>query len=67
MSVAGYSKLGLPGTMVPNSSTTNFIDASLTLRYQSDSAQLRGIKTTFTNTAAMANVTGTAHSGAFAE
>ena len=57
--VAGYSKLGLPGTMVPNSSTTNFIDSSLTLRYHSDSAQMRGIKTKFTNTAAMANVTGT--------
>ncbi len=59
LSVAGYSKLGLPGTMVPNSSTTNFIDSSLTLRYHSDSAQMRGIKTKFTNTAAMANVTGT--------
>ena len=59
ISVAGYSKLGLPGSMIPNSSTTNNIDASLTLRYQKDSAQLRGIKTTFTNTAAMANVTGT--------
>jgi hypothetical protein len=59
ISVAGYSKLGLPGTMVPNSSTKNNIDASLTLRYQSDSAQLKGIKSTFTNTAAFANVTGT--------
>jgi hypothetical protein len=59
ISVAGYSKLGLPGSMIPNSSTTNNIDASLTLRYQKDSAQLRGIKTTFTNTAAMADVTGT--------
>jgi hypothetical protein len=59
ISVAGYSKLGLPGTMVPNSSTKSFIDSSLTLRYHSDSAHLRGIKTTFTNAAAMANVTGT--------
>jgi hypothetical protein len=59
ISVAGYSKLGLPGTMVPNSSTTSNIDASLTLRYQADSAHLRGIKSTFTNTPAMANVTGT--------
>ena len=59
LSVAGYSKLGLPGTMVPNSSTKNFIDASLSLRYHSDSAQMRGIKTKFTNTTAMANVTGT--------
>ncbi len=47
LSVAGYSKLGLPGTMVPNPSTTgNFIDAQLwTLRFHSDSAHLRGIKT----------------------
>jgi len=59
LSVAGYSKLGLPGTMVPNSSTKSFIDSSLTLRYHSDSAQMRGIKTRFTNAAAMANVTGT--------
>jgi hypothetical protein len=59
LSVAGYSKLGLPGTMVPNSSTTSFIDSSLSLRYHSDSAQLRGIKTKFTNTAAMTKVTGT--------
>jgi hypothetical protein len=59
ISVAGYSKLGLPGSMIPNSSTKSNIDSSLTLRYQSDSAQLRGIKTTFTNTAAFANVTGT--------
>ncbi len=59
ISVAGYSKLGLPGSMIPNSSTTSNIDSSLTLRYQSDSAHLRGIKSTFTNTAAMANVTGT--------
>jgi hypothetical protein len=30
LSVAGYSKLGLPGTMVPNSSATgNFIDSDL--------------------------------------
>ena len=48
-------------------STTSFIDSSLGLRYHSDSAQLRGIKTTFTNTAAMANVTGTHHSRALAE
>ena len=34
ISVAGYSKLGLPGSMIPNSSTTNNIDSSLTLRYQ---------------------------------
>src|SRR5271163_5033974 len=45
LSVAGYSKLGLPGSMVPNASTTgNFIDASFGLRYHSDSAHLRGMK-----------------------
>jgi hypothetical protein len=45
LSVAGYSKLGLPGTMVPNKSTTgNFIDSSFGLRYHSDSAHLRGMK-----------------------
>ena len=59
LSVAGYNKLGLPGSMVPNSSTTSFVDSSLTLRYHSDSAHLRGIKTRFTNTTAMAQVTGT--------
>jgi hypothetical protein len=59
LSVAGYSKLGLPGSMVPNSSAKSFVDASLGLRYHSDSAQLRGIKTRFTNAAAAAKVTGT--------
>jgi hypothetical protein len=45
LSVAGYSKLGLPGTMVPNPSTTgNFIDSSFGLRFHSDSAHLRGMK-----------------------
>ena len=46
LSVAGYNKLGLPGTMVPNSSATgSFVDASFGLRYHSDSAHLRGMKT----------------------
>jgi hypothetical protein len=45
LSVAGYSKLGLPGTMVPNASATgSFVDASFGLRYHSDSAHLRGMK-----------------------
>jgi hypothetical protein len=45
LSVAGYSKLGLPGTMVPNPSAAgNFIDSSFGLRYHSDSAHLRGMK-----------------------
>src|SRR5271169_481429 len=60
LSVAGYSKLGLPGTMVPNASATgNFINASMQLRYHSDSAQMRGIQNRFKNTPQMANVTGT--------
>jgi hypothetical protein len=59
LSVAGYGKLGLPGTMVPNSSTTSFVDSSLGLRYHSDSAQLRGIKTRFSNPTFMSKVTGT--------
>src|SRR5258708_33170577 len=45
LSVAGYSKLGLPGAMVPNASATgSFVDSSFGLRYHSDSAHLRGMK-----------------------
>jgi hypothetical protein len=45
LSVAGYNKLGLPGTMVPNASAAgSFVDASFGLRYHSDSAHLRGMK-----------------------
>src|SRR5579859_7439014 len=59
LSVAGYNKLGLPGTMVPNSSATgSFVDSSLGLRFHSDSAHLRGIKAR-ASTAAMAMTTGT--------
>ncbi len=59
LSVAGYSKQGLPGTMVPNASATgSFVDASLGLRFHSDSAQLRAIKAR-ASAAAMANTTGT--------
>ncbi|HEY2684441.1 MAG TPA: hypothetical protein VGI93_13075 [Steroidobacteraceae bacterium] len=59
LSVAGYNKLGLPGTMVPNSSTTgSFVDSSLGLRYHSDSAHLRGIKAR-ASAAAMAGTNGT--------
>src|SRR3984893_6924147 len=42
ISTAGYNKLGLPGAIVPTSST--FIDMSLGLPFHSDSAILRGIK-----------------------
>jgi hypothetical protein len=45
LSVAGYSKLGLPGSMVPSASTTGSnVDASFGLRYHADSAHLRGMK-----------------------
>lgn len=43
LSTAGYGKQGLPGDMLPSSSTENFIDESLGLRFHSDSAMLRGI------------------------
>src|SRR5579859_4544276 len=59
LSVAGYSKLGLPGTMVPNASASgNNVDATFGLRFHADSAHLRGIKTR-TGTLAMTNTTGT--------
>jgi hypothetical protein len=44
LTTAGYNKLGLPGNMLPNSSTGSFIDTSLGLAMHSDSAYLRGIK-----------------------
>lgn len=43
LSGAGYSKLGLPGGMTPNSSTGNYIDTSLGLAFHSDSGFLFGI------------------------
>ena len=59
LSVAGYSKLGLPGSMVPNASASgSFVDASFGLRYHSDSAHLRGMKLR-ASAAAMAGTTGT--------
>jgi hypothetical protein len=59
LSVAGYSKLGLPGTMVPSSSTSgSFVDASFGLRYHSKSAQLAGMKAR-ASAKAMAGTTGT--------
>jgi hypothetical protein len=60
LSVAGYNKLGLPGTMVPNPSTTgNFIDSTFGLHFHSDSAHLRGIKTRVKTASAMTNTSGT--------
>ncbi len=55
LSVAGYSKLGLPGTMVPNPSAAgNFIDSSFGLRFHSDSAHLRGMKLSMSGGSSMA-------------
>jgi hypothetical protein len=60
LSVAGYNKLGLPGTMVPSSSKTgSFVDSTFGLRYHSDSAHLRGMKSVVKTASAMANTTGT--------
>ena len=42
LSTAGYSRLGLPGNMVPGTST-GFVDSRLGLAFHSDSAFLRGI------------------------
>jgi hypothetical protein len=59
LSVAGYSKLGLPGTMVPNASATGSnVDASFGLRYHADSAHLRGMKLR-ASAKTMAGTTGT--------
>lgn len=46
LTTAGYNKLGLPGSMIPNSSVGagNFINTSLGLAMHSDSAYLRGIQ-----------------------
>jgi hypothetical protein len=45
LTTAGYSKLGLPGNMTPNSSVGagSFIDRQLGLAFHADSAFLRGI------------------------
>lgn len=55
ISTAGYNKLGVPGSMVPTSST--FIDMTLGLPFHSDSAILRGIKSKASATA-LAKVNG---------
>jgi len=43
LSTAGYSKLGLPGDMLPSASQGNFINTDMGLAFHSDSAFLRGI------------------------
>jgi hypothetical protein len=54
LSTQGYSKLGLPGNMLPNNAVTNFINTEFGLAFHSDSAFLRGMleKTTATTRAA---------------
>ncbi len=44
LSTAGYSKLGLPGDMLPSASQGNFINTDMGLAFHSDSAFLRGIQ-----------------------
>jgi hypothetical protein len=44
LSTQGYSKLGLPGDMLPTNATVDFINEELGLRFHSDSAFLRGIQ-----------------------
>ena len=59
LTVAAYNKLGLPGTMIPSSSASGtFIDSTFGLRYHSDSAHLRGMKSR-TGALAKANTNGT--------
>ncbi len=57
LSTAGYSKLGLPGNMIPNTSVGGtFIDTQFGLAFHSDSAFLRGmLMTTSATTRAMVN------------
>ncbi|HEU4603372.1 MAG TPA: hypothetical protein VFS24_15470 [Steroidobacteraceae bacterium] len=58
LSVQGYSKLGIPGNMVPNASVTGtFVDTQFGLAFHSDSAFLRGMLST-TSAATRANVNG---------
>ncbi len=52
LSTAGYSRLGLPGDMIPpivnpTSGLSDFVDMDLGLAFHSDSAFLRGIKERF--------------------
>ncbi|MDY0066952.1 MAG: hypothetical protein RBS02_11250 [Steroidobacteraceae bacterium] len=57
LSTQGYSKQGLPGNMLPNNPTTNFINTELGLAFHSDSAFLRGILE-MTSPATRANING---------
>lgn len=56
LSTQGYSKLGLPGNMLPNNATTNFVNTEFGLAFHSDSAFLRGmLEKTSATTRAMVN------------
>lgn len=57
LSTQGYSKLGIPSSMVPTAAAANFIDQSMGIAFHSDSAWLRGIVTK-ASAAALANVNG---------
>lgn len=56
LSTAGFGKLGVPGNMVPTSST--FISSALGLLWHSDGAILRGITAKATTPATMTNTNG---------
>lgn len=56
LSTAGFGKLGIPGNMVPTSST--FISSALGLLWHSDGAILRGITAKATTPATMTNTNG---------
>ena len=43
LSTQGYSKQGLPGDMLPNNATTDFINEEFGLMFHADSAFLRGM------------------------
>ncbi|NQD37278.1 general secretion pathway protein GspF [Permianibacter sp. IMCC34836] len=56
LSTAGYSKLGIPGDMIPpvaDAQGVDHIDSSLGLSFHRDSAFLRGIKTVLSDEAAL--------------
>lgn len=57
LSTQGYSKLGLPGNMLPNNSQLNFVNTEFGLAFHSDSAFLRGMLEKTTQ-ATRANVNG---------
>ena len=56
LSTAGFGKLGIPGNMVPTSST--FVSSALGLLWHSDGAILRGITAKATTPATMAGTNG---------